>query len=121
MSKPLRAESEGVMADLSAANNLRPTHYCRLCGAYWLKRSDSWSLTSKEAGKCCDNAPMDWRISPLVEAASAPEAAPQYRELLKEALPYVWIVRADPEAGKAAEAFAVKVMSALGIKEGETE
>lgn len=52
--------------NFGAATVTRPTHYCALCGAYWRKWDDgSWSLTSKEAGKCCDNAPMDFRIQEL--------------------------------------------------------
>ena len=43
-----------------------PTHRCTVCGAFWMKWKDSWSLCSKQCGKCCDNVAMCDQIVPLI-------------------------------------------------------
>lgn len=46
-----------------------PTHRCRVCGAFWIFFTDpsepSWSLFSRECGRCCDNVDMAEQIDPL--------------------------------------------------------
>lgn len=54
--------------DISFVGNCSPTHRCKVCGALWICRSDSWSLCSKECGKCCDNKPMLTQIEPLLHS-----------------------------------------------------
>lgn len=42
----------------------RPTHYCVICAARWLKHEDkTWSVLTP-CGPCCDNQPM---TAPLIE------------------------------------------------------
>lgn len=48
-------------------NYIRPTHRCSICGAYWKLWEDSWSLTSSECGKCCDQEEMGGQIKELEE------------------------------------------------------
>jgi len=43
-----------------------PTHRCTVCGAFWMEWKDSWSLCSKQCGKCCDNVAMCDQIVPLI-------------------------------------------------------
>ena len=43
-----------------------PTHRCTVCGAFWIRWKDSWSLCSKQCGKCCDNVAMGDQIVPLI-------------------------------------------------------
>ena len=44
---------------------VRPTHVCKTCGAFWKLWADSWSLVSRECGKCCDNVAMEDQIELL--------------------------------------------------------
>jgi len=52
--------------DTSLASNRAPTHRCKVCGAYWMEWSGSWSLVSRQCGQCCDNVAMGDQIEPLV-------------------------------------------------------
>jgi hypothetical protein len=61
---------------------VKPTHWCKICGAYWVRWSKDncpnmqeqfigqWTLVSSSCEKCCDNEvmgdqimelPPDWR------------------------------------------------------------
>ncbi len=43
----------------------KPSHYCVICAARWLKHDDgTWSVQT-DCGPCCDNVPMD--KAPLIE------------------------------------------------------
>lgn len=44
----------------------KPTHYCVVCAARWIKWPDgNWTLQSEDCGPCCDNVSMD--AAPIVE------------------------------------------------------
>lgn len=67
-----KAQKEIIAKSIEKFSNHVPTHRCKECGALWRlvnKRDsgmpDSWNLRSKEAGRCCDNAPMGKQITPL--------------------------------------------------------
>lgn len=70
------------------------SHFCRICGAWWLCSSDgTWQLRSERAGEdCCDNTPMHGNphivsvraalqaidnIASVPAAPTAEQAAPQ--------------------------------------------
>lgn len=52
--------------DTSLQPDRAPTHRCTVCGAFWMKWKDSWSLCSKQCGQCCDNVAMGDQIVPLI-------------------------------------------------------
>jgi len=76
--------------DISFVGNCSPTHRCKVCGALWICRSDSWSLCSKECGKCCDNKPMLTQIEPLLHSDLViwhePSKPDRYVEVAREFL-----------------------------------
>jgi hypothetical protein len=59
-----------------ALDAIAPTHRCIECGATWRfwrkeetgQKTDSWSLSSRTCGKCCDMAPMGKQIEPITWA-----------------------------------------------------
>jgi hypothetical protein len=46
---------------------VRPTHRCKICGAFWRLWHNSWSVLSADFGKCCDNVEMGEQIIKLVD------------------------------------------------------
>lgn len=50
---------------MAERNRIKPTHRCVICGAYWKLWKDSWSLTSDNCDKCCDNVEMGDQIAKL--------------------------------------------------------
>ena len=68
----LLAEASDVIENLQHEHDaiLRgrlPTHHCKVCGALWIRFTDSWSLFSRRCGPCCDNAAMGDQIERLPE------------------------------------------------------
>ncbi len=61
-----------------------PTHRCKICGAFWMRWSEAWSLCSRECGPCCDNVEMGDQIVPLIisdlyaPAFMVPPLAPRF-------------------------------------------
>jgi hypothetical protein len=45
---------------------IKPTHRCNVCGAYWKKWKDAWSLTSTYCGMCCNMTSMP-SVYPLID------------------------------------------------------
>lgn len=92
---------EAKPMDTSFVGNCSPTHRCKVCGALWICRSDSWSLCSKECGPCCDNEPMAEQIEELILSDCITWKTPpspksdRYEEVAKEFI-LSWYPCLDP-------------------------
>lgn len=86
-----------------------PTHRCKICGAFWMRWSENWSLCSKSCGECCDNAAMGDQIVPLIISdIFTPSTVLAHIEQLRADHGSVTILCDDEDASTVSEQMAVE-------------